>query len=81
MRVADRIAVPALILAAADDPFVPPEPFGHTTVAGNPHITVSISPHGGHCAFLERPRPDYDGYWAEREVVRFVTRHAGASRD
>jgi predicted alpha/beta-fold hydrolase len=31
-----------------------------------------VTPHGGHCAFLERPAPGYDGYWAEREIVRFV---------
>ena len=27
LRVVDRIQVPALIITAADDPFVPPEPF------------------------------------------------------
>ncbi len=36
MRVIDRIAIPALILTAADDPFVPPEPFRDPKVAGNP---------------------------------------------
>jgi predicted alpha/beta-fold hydrolase len=79
MRVAARIGVPALILAAADDPFVPTEPFGHEAVAGNPLITLSISPHGGHCAFVEQAGTGYDGYWAEREVVRFVSQHAAAS--
>ena len=30
LRVADRIRVPALVLTAADDPFVPPEPFSRS---------------------------------------------------
>lgn len=76
LRVIDRIRVPALILTAADDPFVPLEPFCDPVVASNPSVTVRVTPHGGHCAFLEPAAGDYDGYWAEREVVRFV---AGAS--
>jgi predicted alpha/beta-fold hydrolase len=72
MRVIDRIAVPTLILTAADDPFVPPESFRDPAVTANRHITVYVSPHGGHCGFLEHGTGDYDGYWAEREIVRFV---------
>jgi predicted alpha/beta-fold hydrolase len=77
MRVVDRIRVPALILTAADDPFVPVAPFRHAVVAGNPNMRVAVMPHGGHCAFVERATGDYDGYWAEREIVRF----ASAARD
>jgi hypothetical protein len=72
MRVIDRIRVPAIILTAKDDPFVPVDPFQHPTVVSNPNVKVVITPHGGHCAFVERGNGDYDGYWAEREVVRFV---------
>jgi uncharacterized protein len=75
LRVIDRIRVPTLILAAEDDPFVPPAPFRHPVVTRNPHITVGLSRHGGHCAYLERPRDGYDGYWAEQEIVRFVRAH------
>jgi predicted alpha/beta-fold hydrolase len=73
MRVIDRIRVPALILAAEDDPFVPVGPFRDPTVVNNPFVTVVVTPHGGHCAFVEKGNGEYDGYWAEREVVRFVT--------
>ena len=76
LRVVDRIAVPTLILSAEDDPFVPSATFRHAAVAGNPSITVRITPHGGHCAYLERGTDGYDGYWAEREILRFVTAHA-----
>jgi hypothetical protein len=76
LRVVDRIAVPALVLTAADDPFVPPEPFMDPAVTGNPHLTVRISPHGGHCAFLASGADGEDGYWAEHAVVEFAARHA-----
>lgn len=72
MRVIDRIRVPALILTSDDDPFVPSAPFRAPAVTGNPRIAVRIAPHGGHCAFLERAREAYDGYWAEREIVTFA---------
>jgi predicted alpha/beta-fold hydrolase len=77
MRVIDRVARPALILSAADDPFVPPHIFDAPEVANNPSITTVITPSGGHCAFVE---PDdaaasYDGYFAERTVVDFLAAH------
>jgi predicted alpha/beta-fold hydrolase len=77
MRVVDRIAVPTLILTAEDDPFVPVEPFRHPAVTGNPCVTIVVTRHGGHCAFVEHATDEYDGYWAEEAVVRFVTTHAG----
>jgi len=73
LRVVSRIRVPTLIIAAEDDPFVPPAPFRHPAVTGNPSITVAFTPHGGHCAFLERGVNGYDGYWAEREILRFAS--------
>ena len=76
-RVIDRIRVPALILTAEDDPFVPVGPFRAPEVTRNPAVTVAMTRHGGHCAFLEAPSGDYDGYWAEREIVRFAAAHSG----
>jgi predicted alpha/beta-fold hydrolase len=75
LRVVDRIAVPALILAAADDPFVPPEPFFDPAVTANPNITVRVSAHGGHCGFLAAGANGEDGYWAELAIVEFAERH------
>ena len=74
MRVIDRVVRPALVLTAADDPFVPPEIFGADALRQNPHITTIVTPHGGHCAFVE-PANGYDGYFAERTVVDFLARH------
>lgn len=72
LRVADRIRVPTLIITAEDDPFVPTSTFRDDGVTSNPNMTVVMTPHGGHCAYVERPEQDYDGYWAEREIVRFI---------
>ena len=55
LRVVEHIRVPALILTAEDDPFVPTGAFQSATVRRNPAITVVVTRHGGHCAFVERP--------------------------
>ncbi|MEO6235910.1 MAG: alpha/beta fold hydrolase [Vicinamibacterales bacterium] len=77
LRVVDRIRLPALIITAEDDPFVPFEPFRDPAITANPHITVAITRHGGHCGFLgEASGPGDDGYWAEARIVEFATAHA-----
>src|SRR5262245_52881997 len=40
MRVIERIQVPALVITAEDDPFVPADPFRDPKVTGNPHIDL-----------------------------------------
>ena len=80
LRVIDRIRIPALILVAEDDPFVSSAPFSGSEVTGNRNITVIITPHGGHCAYLERKTNEYDGYWAEREILRFASFHVSNDR-
>jgi uncharacterized protein len=74
MRVVDRIEVPALIITSDDDPFVPSAPFRDPLVTGNPHITLHLCSHGGHCGFVGPRHGDDDGYWAEGEIVDFVER-------
>ena len=74
-RVIDKITVPTLVITAADDPFVPPGPFKEPAVLRNRNITMKLLPHGGHCGFVEQAAGDYDGYWAEREIIGFVSRH------
>jgi len=72
LRVAAHIEVPALIITAEDDPFVPVEPFRDATLAANPHVTVRVTRHGGHCGFLGEPADGNDGYWAETAIVEFA---------
>jgi len=71
MRIIDQVARPALILSAADDPFVPPHIFETPAVKNNPNITTVITSCGGHCAFIE-PANGYDGYFAEKLIVDFL---------
>jgi predicted alpha/beta-fold hydrolase len=75
MRVIDRVRVPALIITSEDDPFVPAQPFRDPRVTGNPHITLRLCAHGGHCGFIGAASSGDDGYWAETEIVAFVEQH------
>ena len=68
LRVASRISVPTLILAAADDPFVPAEQFDDPDLRQNPLVVVHIARHGGHCGFIG----GNDDYWAEETAVAFL---------
>jgi uncharacterized protein len=77
-NVVDRIAVPTLIIHAANDPFIRMQPETLRRIAANPNITYIETKDGGHCAFLGERNgghngdPSDDGRWAEREVVEFV---------
>lgn len=71
MRVVDRISIPALILTAADDPFVPASQFQTAEVRANPNVMVRVERHGGHCGFIgsaEGPAR----HWAEAAAVAFI---------
>jgi predicted alpha/beta-fold hydrolase len=84
--VVERIAVPALVLYAANDPFIRITAETRRKISSNPKITFVETEDGGHCAFLGTParlpagagnsrdsRYD-DGYWAELEIVNFLRR-------
>jgi len=72
MRVIDRVRVPALVITAGDDPFVPTQPFRDPKLTGNPCIDLRMSAHGGHCGFVGPRTAADDGYWAEQQIVDFV---------
>ena len=80
----ERIAVPALVLHAANDPFIRITADTRRKISANPNITFVETEDGGHCAFIGSPvrsaagvgnssdgRYD-DGYWAEHEIVNFL---------
>ena len=75
-KLVDKIAVPALVIHATNDPFVRILPETRAKLLANRNITYLEAKDGGHCAFMgERDGdPDYDGRWAEREVVEFAKR-------
>jgi uncharacterized protein len=69
-NVVDRICVPALILHAANDPFIRILPETRKKILSNSHIRFIETSDGGHCSFLADPDGD-DGRWAESEIIRF----------
>jgi uncharacterized protein len=77
LRVVDRITVPSLIISAKDDPFVPFGSFADPAIAGNPAITLRVTPHGGHCAFVSARNGVHDGYWAEWVLTAFLANQCG----
>ncbi len=80
-RVVDKIARPALVVHAADDPFIRLLPETRAKMLANPCITLLEPDHGGHCAFLAHAN-GYDGRWAERQIIHFFQHHFfSASRD
>ncbi|MFN0122761.1 MAG: YheT family hydrolase [Blastocatellia bacterium] len=69
-----RIRVPALLLTAQDDPFIPYESFLDPLLAANPWLIVEAPAHGGHTGFMatrESMHTEPDAYWAESQAVEF----------
>lgn len=62
------IRLPALMIQARDDPFIPFEAFDIPAIDGNPWLTQISPRHGGHVAFLNRGRPRF---WAIAQAMRF----------
>ena len=78
-HVVDRIARPALVIHAANDPFVRILPETRQKLLANRNITYAESEDGGHCAFIGgSDASNYDGHWAEREVVEFAKQFQAA---
>jgi predicted alpha/beta-fold hydrolase len=77
-HVVEQIAAPALLLHAADDPFIRITAETRRKISSNKHITFVETADGGHCAFIGRRNLSDgcydDGYWAEHEIVNFLRR-------
>ena len=71
-NVVDKIAVPTLIVHAANDPFVRILPETRRKIAANPNITFIEAQDGGHCAFVGSRNGGGAGFWAESEMVNFL---------
>jgi len=76
-HVVGNIAVPTLILHAANDPFIRVTPETRKKILANPNISFVESADGGHCAFVgsrngSRVEGGDDGYWAESMIVNFL---------
>ena len=65
----ERIAIPALLIQAKDDPMIPFEVYGHPGIAGNPKIRLIASDHGGHVGFIARNQPRF---WVDPIIAEFT---------
>jgi len=67
----EYIRRPTLIIHAQDDPFIPFEPFNHSSVNGNPHVLLLAPERGGHVGFVSGDANELDRFWAENRLVDF----------
>ncbi|WP_420236800.1 YheT family hydrolase [Telmatobacter bradus] len=75
-RVVDRIALPTLVLCAADDPFIRLTTETRAKLEANPAVHFIETAHGGHCAYLGRAAGN-EIHWAESNLMRFLLSVAG----
>jgi len=72
-NVIDKISVSALIVHAANDPFIRVLPETRRKIAANSNIKFLETEDGGHCAFLGSRNGVDDGFWAESHIVNFLS--------
>lgn len=72
------IRVPALLIHARDDTFVPCSSYEAPVLAENPQLAFLPTDHGGHAGFIgsagaaRTPSTDRGVFWAENRAVEFV---------
>ncbi|WP_227501675.1 YheT family hydrolase [Marinobacter nitratireducens] len=64
------IRVPALMLNAADDPFLSDQCFPDDQTKLGAHVSLEAPRWGGHVGFVEHARDGY--YWSERRAIAFL---------
>jgi predicted alpha/beta-fold hydrolase len=65
----DGLRVPALLIQAKDDTFVPFDAYESQAVRGNPQIQLIAPEHGGHLGFLARGP---HRFWVDRVIMDWV---------
>ncbi|HYM12849.1 MAG TPA: alpha/beta fold hydrolase [Bryobacterales bacterium] len=70
LRYLDAVRLPALLIQARDDPFIP---FACYRLPVNAALRLLAPDHGGHVSFLSRTPPRF---WAARQALRFFQAYA-----
>jgi uncharacterized protein len=65
----DRIRVPALVIQAEDDSFIPFESFRHPGFGRNPNLRLISTRYGGHMGFISRNKPRF---WVDKTVTGWL---------
>ena len=73
----EAIRVPALLIQAKDDTFVPFEIFGSPAVRANPRVELLVMEHGGHLGFIGR-RPHR--FWLDETIMEWVQKRGPGAR-
>lgn len=76
-RYLDAIRVPALLIQAKDDTFIPFSMFDHPAFRTNAFLKLLAVEHGGHLGFLARRG---ERFWADEVAIGFVTEIAARLR-
>lgn len=74
LRFLKDIAVPFLLINAADDPFLSPGCYPRDTAQRNPAMTLEIPRWGGHVGFVT---PGRLSWWAETRAADFLSQACG----
>lgn len=72
-RWAEHIAVPTLVLHAADDPFIRLLPPTREKLAANPNTLLLEPEHGGHCGFIDS---NFER-WSEKVAMQWIAHVIG----
>jgi predicted alpha/beta-fold hydrolase len=75
---APEIALPGLVVHAADDPFIPASAF--EKVAFPPNVRFELLPHGGHLGYVSRTPWLGDRRWLETRMAAWLAEHWGIER-
>lgn len=74
-RLIDKIRVPTTIVAADDDPLIPPDIFQE--IANKQFVEVFITRSGGHLGYLSRNSTDPDRRWLDWRILDWVNAPLG----
>ena len=75
IKVLSGIAIPTLILNAADDPILGPECYPYQEAQSNDRIFLEVPDRGGHVGFMHRP--NYPEYWHEQRAEHIMLQIRG----
>jgi len=65
----ERIAVPALLIQAKDDPMIPFDVYQHPAFSRNRNLRLVAVEHGGHLGFVARTKPRL---WLDRVLIGWL---------
>jgi len=65
----DRIRVPAMLIQAKDDTFIPFGIFSHPAFGRNPNLRLVVTDYGGHLGFLQRQGRRF---WIDETVTEWI---------